>query len=60
MTKDSVKFGLQLNIQKQVAAAVGKVPFQLAEERERENLSFQKWLSYRDTEGRSSGNVKTS
>lgn len=42
MTKDSMKFGLQLTIQKEVAAAVGKVAFQLAEEREREKLSLQK------------------
>lgn len=39
MTKDSVKFGLQLNIQKEAAAAVGKVAFYLAEERETEKLS---------------------
>lgn len=60
MTKDSVKFGLQLNIQKEVAAAVGKAAFQLAEEREREKLSLQKWFSYWATKDRSSGNVKTS
>lgn len=60
MTKDSMKFGLQLNIQKEVATAVGKVAFQLAEEREREKLSLQKWFSYWDTKDTSSGNVKTS
>lgn len=46
MTKDSVKFGLQQNIQKEVAAAVGKAAFQLAQEQDREKLSLQKWFSY--------------
>lgn len=60
MTKDSVKFGLQQNIQKEVAAAVGNVAFQVAEEQGREKLSLQKWFSYWDTKDRSRRNVKTS
>lgn len=51
MTEDSMKFGLQLNIQKEVAAAVA---FQLAGECEREKLSLQKWFSYWDTKDISS------
>lgn len=37
MTKDSMKFGLQLSIQKEVAAAAGKVAFQCAKAWERES-----------------------
>lgn len=60
VTKVSVKFGLQLNTQKEVAAAVGKAELQRTEEQEREKLSLQKWFSSWNTKDRSGGNVKTS
>lgn len=59
VTKVSVKFGLQLNTQKEVAAAVGKAELQWAEEQQREKLSLQKWFSSWNTKGRSGGNVNS-
>ena len=55
MTKDSMKLGLQLSIQKEVAAAVVNVEFQFTEAWEREKLSLQKWFFYWDAKDRSCG-----
>lgn len=60
VTKVSVKFGLQLNTQKEVAAAVGKAELQWAEEQEREKLRLQKWFSNWNIKDRSGGDVRIS